>query len=92
MMASLQERWRHLAARERLIVTLGGAVVIASLLFLVVVDPLLGRIDRLERQTVRKSKERVGLSALAAEYAAARARIGAGSAIVNAVWGRRVAA
>jgi general secretion pathway protein M len=75
MMAAFQERWRHLAARERLIVTIGAAVVIASLLFLVVVDPLLARIDKLERQTARKSKERVELSALTADYAAKQSRV-----------------
>ena len=53
MMAVLQERWRHLAARERMILMIGGAVVIASLLFLLIVDPLLARIDKLERQIGR---------------------------------------
>lgn len=74
MIAVLQERWRHLAARERLILGVGAAVVLASLLFLLVVDPLLDRIDKLERQTVRKSKERVELAALAADYAGKQAR------------------
>ncbi len=45
MISVLQERWRHLAARERTIVTVGAAVVLASLLFLLIVDPLLSRID-----------------------------------------------
>jgi general secretion pathway protein M len=70
MMANLQERWRHLAVRERMILAGGVAVVVASLLFLIVVDPLLDRIDKIERQTTRKSKERVELAALAADYAA----------------------
>ena len=75
MMAVLQERWRHLAARERMIMMIGGAVVVTSLLFLLLVDPLLARIDKLERQILRKSKERVELAALAAEYAAKQARV-----------------
>ena len=75
MMAILQERWRHLATRERTIVVVGVIVVLASLLFLVVVDPLLARIDRLERQAVRKSKDRGELSLLASEYAAKQARL-----------------
>ena len=75
MMATLQERWRHLAARERMILTIGGAVVITSLLFLLLVDPILSRIDKLERQTVRKSKERVELSAMASDYGAKQARL-----------------
>ena len=75
MMTMLQERWRHLATRERTIVVVGVIVVLASLLFLVVVDPLLARIDRLERQAVRKSKDRGELSLLAAEYGAKQARL-----------------
>jgi len=75
MMTMLQERWRHLATRERTIVVVGVIVVLASLLFLVVVDPLLARIDRLERQAVRKSKDRGELSLLAAEYEAKQARL-----------------
>jgi general secretion pathway protein M len=75
MMQVLKERWRHLAPRERLIVSIGGAVVLASLLFLLVVDPLLTRIDKLERQAVRKNKERTELAQLAADYIAKRARV-----------------
>ena len=75
MMATLQERWRYLAARERMILALGAAVVIASLLFLLIVDPLMARIDKVERQTARKSKERVELAALAADYTAKQARV-----------------
>jgi general secretion pathway protein M len=75
MMATLQERWRHLAARERMILALGAAVVIASLLFLLIVDPLMARIDKVERQTARKSKERVELAALAGDYTAKQARV-----------------
>jgi len=75
MMATLQERWRYLAARERMILALGAAVVIASLLFLLIVDPLLARIDKVERQTARKSKERVELAALAGDYTAKQARV-----------------
>ena len=76
MIETLQERWRHLAARERMIVAIGGAVLLAVLLFLMIVDPLLERIDKLERQTVRKSKERVELATLASDYAAKQARVG----------------
>jgi len=75
MMAMLQERWRHLAARERMIVAIGTAVVVASLLFLIVIDPLITRIDKVDRQTARKSKERVELSVMATEYAAKQARL-----------------
>ena len=75
MIAMFQERWRHLAARERMIVAVGGAVVTATLLFLLVVDPLLTRLDKLERQLVKKSKERNELAVLAGDYAAKQARL-----------------
>ncbi len=75
MMATLKERWRQLAPRERVIVSVGGVVVLASLLFLLVIDPLLTKIDKLERQAIRKSKERAELAALAAEHAVKYARL-----------------
>jgi general secretion pathway protein M len=75
MIPMLKERWRQSAPRERVIVAVGGVVVIASLLFLVVVDPLLAKIDKLERQAIKKSKERAELSGLAAEYAAKYERL-----------------
>ena len=75
MMPMLKERWRQLAPRERQIVGIGGAVVVASLLFLLLVDPLLAKIDKLDRQAIRKSKERVELAGLAAEYATKQARL-----------------
>ena len=75
MMPMLKERWRQLASRERVIVAVGGVVVMASLLFLLVVDPLLAKIDKLERQAIRKAKERAELAGLAVEYAAKNERL-----------------
>jgi len=75
MMQLLKERWRHLAPRERVIIGIGGAVVFASLLFLLIVDPLIAKIDKLERQAVRKHKERSELALLAGEYVAKQARL-----------------
>jgi general secretion pathway protein M len=75
MTQMLKERWRHLAQRERVIVSAGAVVVIASLLFLLIVDPLLARIDKLERQTIRKQKERSELTLLAGEYSAKQTRL-----------------
>jgi len=75
MMPMLKERWRHLAPRERLIVGIGSVVLLASLLFLLIVDPLLARIDKLERQALRTNKERIELAQLAAEYRAKQARL-----------------
>jgi general secretion pathway protein M len=75
MIQVLKERWRHLASRERVIVAVGGAVVVASLLFLLIVDPLLARIEKLERQAIRKHKERSELTLLAGEYVAKQTRL-----------------
>ncbi|HJT22401.1 MAG TPA: type II secretion system protein GspM [Nitrospira sp.] len=75
MMQALKERWRHLASRERIIVGVGGAVVAASLLFVLIVDPLLTSIEKLERQAARKQKERSELAVLAGQYAAKQARL-----------------
>jgi len=75
MMQMLQDRWRHLSSRERLIVAVGGAVVLVSLLFLLVVDPLMAHMDKLERQTARKTKERTELAQLAADFLAKQNRL-----------------
>lgn len=75
MMASIQERWRQLSARERLMVGAGSAVIGASLLFVLIVDPLTVMLDRLDRQAVRKQKDLKELTALAQEYHAKRARL-----------------
>ncbi|HEU4685095.1 MAG TPA: type II secretion system protein GspM [Nitrospira sp.] len=75
MMQPLKERWRHLAPRERLILAIGGAVVAGSLLFLLIIDPLLASIEKLERQAIRKQKERAELALLAEQYAAKQAKL-----------------
>lgn len=75
MMQQLRERWHQLAPRERTVVSLGGAVVAASLVFVLAVDPLLAALDRLDRQIGKKQRESVELAGLSAEYGAKRARL-----------------
>lgn len=75
MMHQLRERWTHLAPRERMILSAGGAVVVASLLFVLVVDPLLAAMDRLDRQAAKKQRESSELTAMGADYASKRARL-----------------
>jgi general secretion pathway protein M len=75
MMHTIKERWQHLAARERTIVLVGGIVIGLSLLFVLVVDPLLAKLDQLERQAVRKQKDIRELAVLSQEYAGKRARL-----------------
>lgn len=75
MMQTLRERWQQMSQRERTIVLVGGLVVGLSLLFVLVVDPLLAKLDRLERQAVRKQKDVRELALLSQEYATKRDRL-----------------
>ncbi|MBI3355662.1 MAG: type II secretion system protein M [Nitrospirae bacterium] len=69
MMQPLHERWQQMSQRERSIVLVGGIVVGLSLLFVLVVDPLMAKLDRLERQAVRKQKDINELAQLTQQYA-----------------------
>lgn len=75
MMQALHERWQQLSQRERMIVLVGGVITGLSLLFVLIVDPLLAKYDRLERQEARKQKDLHELALLSQEYAAKRARL-----------------
>lgn len=75
MIQTVRERWRHLAARERAIVLTGGIVIALSLVFVLIVDPVLAKLERLERQALRKQKDMQELAALSQDYAAKRARL-----------------
>lgn len=75
MMTQLHERWKHLAPRERTVLMIGGLITATSLLFVLVVDPLLATLDRLDRQAAKKQKEIGELAVLAQEYTAKHARL-----------------
>jgi len=75
MMQTLRQRWQQMSQRERTIVLVGGIVVGLSLLFVIVVDPLLAKLERLERQAVRKQKDIKELILLSQEYATKRERL-----------------
>jgi general secretion pathway protein M len=75
MMQMLKERWQHFSQRERLIVSAGGAMVAAALVFLLIIDPLMATIDKLDRQARRKTKDSQELALVAQEYAIKQARI-----------------
>jgi general secretion pathway protein M len=53
----------------------GGIVVGLSLVFVLVIDPLLAKLDRLDRQALRKQKEIKELAVLSREYAEKRTRL-----------------
>ena len=75
MMQMLKERWQHFSQRERIIVAAGGAVVAATLVFLLIIDPLMATIDKLDRQARRKVKDSQELALIAQEYVVKQARI-----------------
>jgi len=75
MMQMLKERWQHFSQRERIIVGAGGAVVAATLAFLLIIDPLMATIDKLDRQSRRKAKDSQELALVAQEYVVKQARI-----------------
>lgn len=75
MTQSLRERWRHMSKREQTLVLAGGIVLGFSLLFVLLVDPLLDTLDRLERQASRKQKDLAELAALSQDYLAKRDRL-----------------
>ena len=74
-MQMLKERWQHFSQRERLLVSAGGAIVAAALVFLLIIDPLMATIDKLDRQARRKAKDSQELALVAQEYVIKQARI-----------------
>lgn len=75
MMQMLKERWQQFSERERIIVAAGGAVVAAALVFLLVIDPLMATIDKLDRQARRKAKDGQELALVAQEHVVKQTRI-----------------
>jgi general secretion pathway protein M len=75
MMQMLKERWQHFSQRERIIVSAGGAMVAAALVFLLIIDPLMATIDKLDRQARRKAKDSQELALVAQEYVVKQTRI-----------------
>jgi general secretion pathway protein M len=75
MTPHFRERWRQMSQRERTLVLAGGIVLGLSLLFVLVVDPLLDALDRLDRQEVRKQKDLAELAKLGQAYLAKRDRL-----------------
>jgi general secretion pathway protein M len=75
MMQMLKERWQHFSQRERIVVAAGGALVAAALAFVMIIDPLMASIDKLDRQAKRKAKDSQELALVAQEYVVKQARI-----------------
>ena len=75
MMQMLKERWQHFSQRERIVVAAGGVLVAAALAFLLIIDPLMATIDKLDRQAKRKAKDSQELAHVAQEYVVKQTRI-----------------
>src|SRR5215510_11332161 len=75
MIQTLTERWQHCSPRERVILFTGAAVLAASLVFLVIVDPLLSKLEKLDRQLNRKQKDIQELAVVAQAYTGKRAAL-----------------
>lgn len=75
MMQQFRERWYHMSKREQKLVLIGGIVLGLSLIFVLIVDPLLDTLDRLERQAVRKQKDLSELALLSQDYRTKRDRL-----------------
>ena len=71
----LQQRWNGFSGRERLIVIGLGIMIVAALLFTLVIDPLLDRIDLLDRQLAGKQRTLNQLAIVGADYNTARAQL-----------------
>jgi general secretion pathway protein M len=75
MIQQLKERWQQFSQRDRIILAVGGAFVAAALVYLLVIDPLIETIDRLDRQARRKAKDSQELALVAQEYLVKQARV-----------------
>lgn len=76
MIETLRQRWAALNARERAIVGIGGLVVVLTLLFVLVVDPMLEQMSVLDRQQVKKRRDYEELARLEVQYRDVQSRIG----------------
>ena len=65
----LQQRWAELSRRERRVVTGGLVVASVTLGFVLVVEPLLGHVQELDRKIERLDRTLVQLASLGAEQA-----------------------
>lgn len=75
MMSHWRERWVQLAPRERTMLSVGAVVVVASVLFVLIIDPLLATMERLDRQAAKRQRESGELAVLGADYASKRMRL-----------------
>lgn len=74
-MQTLIERWQHCSPRERVILLTGGVVVAAGLVFLLIMDPLLSKLEKLDRQTIRKQRDIQELARVVQDYGGKRATL-----------------
>ncbi|GKS58451.1 type II secretion system protein GspM [Nitrospira sp.] len=67
-MDTLRQRWADFSPRERWVIGIGTMAAVLSVLFVVLVDPLLERITILDRQHARKARDYEELAKLEGDY------------------------
>lgn len=75
MIEMLRQRWADFSPRERWVIGLGTLAAALSILFVVVVDPLLERVTILERQHARKARDYEELARLEIDHRRLQARL-----------------
>src|SRR5579885_1410151 len=75
MMQKLLQRWAGLAQRERIILAVGGVILGLSGVFVLLVDPQLEQLERLDRQISRTRQQQREVAALGAQFTALNSRL-----------------
>jgi general secretion pathway protein M len=75
MKQMIMQRWSSFSSRERVVVIALGIMMVGALLFALVVDPLLEKIDLLDRQLEAKQRAISQLAIVGTDYLMARAQL-----------------
>lgn len=74
MMDTIRQFWRERAPRERLVLGLGGSVLLLTLVYLLLIEPAWSGITRLERSLPQQRAQAAELDALLGEVKGLRAQ------------------
>ena len=74
MRRMIQQRWSGLSSRDRMVVMGLGCLMAPALVFVLVLDPLLERLEKLDRHIAAKQRAIQQLAVLGADYTIARAQ------------------
>ena len=88
MPAGLTQRWKGMSGREKTVLLGGGILGGLSLGFVLIVDPWLDRLERLDRQIARAQHHQRELKTLEVQATALRGRLGGVEAKLDAAQGK----